>query len=278
MNNNSNTLYRITDDSVLVFDFNTGEKYSATQAANPNVWGRIVEIVTHGFHNNTPLEDVKASVEEVIPAPTSSASHSRREILSRHDIVLRRDNSLVVAGYELPPDFGDTFSELTETQLPAFTAMVKRLYSNKRKYSADALINWIMDNPSLEITDDGCIIGFRSVHQDYLSQHAGYGIVNGVEVEHGHLDNSPGNVIEYPEFMIDHSNKECSLGLHVGTADYANRFVPYGRKLRVVFAPEDVVSFPASMDSYKVRVTRYTVIDDVTDGFVENYVLSGVGH
>ena len=54
--NNNNTLYRITDDSVLVFDFNTGEKYSATQAANPDVWDRIVEIVTHGFHNNTPLE------------------------------------------------------------------------------------------------------------------------------------------------------------------------------------------------------------------------------
>ena len=99
---------------------------------------------------------------------------------------------------------------------------------------------------------------------DGTSTRAGYGIVDGVEYEHDHLKNYVGAVVEIPRSKVDDNRGVgCSVGLHVGDFSYASTFSQ--RLWTVLVNPRDVVSVPSDANERKIRVCRYTVVEENAD-------------
>lgn len=146
---------------------------------------------------------------------------------------------------------------------------MENCYQNPRKHSRDNLYDWL-NTHDFTITPDGMLVGYKGVNADLTSRSAGPGIVNGVPT-HGHLDNSVGNVLEMARSEVQHDpSVGCSVGLHVGTWEYASTFGP--KVLKVLVNPRDVVSVPTDCGWAKMRVCRYKVaevIDNPVNSFVD---------
>lgn len=141
------------------------------------------------------------------------------------------------------------------------TAFINRVLNIKDIVVRESLKKWISSNPSLSVTEEGCIIGYKGVDNNYHSVRSGYGIINGTAID-GHHDCTPGNEIEMPrELVCADPNISCSFGLHVGNLMYARNWSD--RTVRVLFHPEDVVSVAG--ESEKLRVCKYVIIDDITN-------------
>lgn len=185
-----------------------------------------------------------------------------RRSREKYGVTINQEDGSVTlpSGAVLPDAFRRMITSVTdEKDIQAVLAFGEKLVANPLAHARDSLIEWITRNPSLAITRDGDVIGYRGLREDYTSIHSGYGIVNGVHYTDAHLDNSPGNVIEFPREMIDHNpDNFCSVGLHVGTWDFASSFTR-GPIVIVTFSPADVVSPPRDAEQEKIRVSSMTV-------------------
>jgi len=143
-----------------------------------------------------------------------------------------------------------------------------RLAQNPSQASRRALYRWISDR-HLTITTDGLIVGYKGVADNGRSIHKGKGIIHSLNAEgdvtteyidYDSLPNQPGTWVEFPRAEVnpDPSNG-CSLGLHVGTADYARAFGH--RLLTVLVDPAAVVMVPNDSEGQKMRVWQYYVTD-----------------
>jgi hypothetical protein len=170
-------------------------------------------------------------------------------------------------GDELDDVYADQIIEFLEADVEDWKPLVKfyeKALSNIEAHTRENLARWIEsvkahDGSGLTINDDGDIVGYKGVTADLKSIRSGPGIVNG-EVVDGHLDNSPGNVVEMQRSKVEHNPQVgCSVGLHVGTWEYAKGF-SQGPVLEVTVNPRDVVSVPTDCGGQKMRVARYKVV------------------
>jgi hypothetical protein len=143
-------------------------------------------------------------------------------------------------------------------------AFMENVQANPDEHSREQLYEWL-DRHAFTITGDGLIVGYKGVNKtsdgEYVSTRSGPAIVDGEEVN-GYVPNNPGSVIEMPRSSVVHDpSVGCSVGLHVGTYDYASNFTSH--VLEVHVNPRDVVSVPTDSDWAKVRCCRYTVIGEV---------------
>lgn len=125
------------------------------------------------------------------------------------------------------------------------------------------------------ITEDGCLVGYKGCGGTVLepmSKFTGFAIVDGEEYN-GHIPNRVGSVVQMPRSAVQNDpSVGCSVGLHVGTRDYAVQWAPV--LLLVKVNPRDVVSVPYECDSQKMRVCEYTVLK-VTDASEEHQMYHG---
>lgn len=141
-----------------------------------------------------------------------------------------------------------------------------RVDANPSAESRKQLCKWIAAG-KLTVTQDGFIVGYKAVNVDsngtHVSTHPGPGVVDGKEMN-GYIPNKPGSVVEMSRSKVDSNNRnECSVGLHVGTFDYAKWYKGNNANraiLEVNFDPADAVSVPTDHNHSKVRVCRYKVI------------------
>lgn len=151
-----------------------------------------------------------------------------------------------------------------ETSYLPFVRFWERVQANPNEHSRENLMRWLMAE-QFTITDDGFIVGYKGVRADLTSNSSGPGVVNGVSCN-GHLDNSPGNVVEVARSYVEHDpNSACAQGLHVGTWKYANGFGV--KTLEVWVDPADVVSVPTDCNGAKMRVCKYTVKRLLNEGY-----------
>lgn len=205
--------------------------------------------------------------------PVSKEEESMKDLREELGIIINDDNTVTLPnGVVLPNGISSIFNDIDDREhfeyLMNFADLLEK---NPYDYAKNSLIDWIMRNSSLTILPDGRIKGYRAVRNDFKSNHSGYGIVNGVEYENDHLDNTPGNIIEFPSFMIDHNPlSSCSIGIHVGTLDYATDFsYQCGRGSRIVtvaFSPSDVVSPPYDAKQSKIRVSLMEILEEINPG------------
>ncbi len=140
-----------------------------------------------------------------------------------------------------------------------FVNFLEKLSQNSSKDSRESLFDFIQ-KWGLTIRNDGDIIAYKGIKNDYGSVQQGPGIVNNVRIKHGSLDNKPGNLVEIERSYVE-ANRDlaCAQGLHVTTVDYASGWGP--RVVTVAINPRDVVAVPRQ-EIAKMRVCRYEVIAD----------------
>ena len=164
----------------------------------------------------------------------------------------------------------DLLDEGTENYQP-YVNFLEKVYSNTSEGIRENLSRWLKAE-KFTILDNGNILGYRGLNSDYTSKHAGPGIVNGASVN-GHLDNSVGNVVELPVELVEvNAARGCAPGLHVGTYEYASGWAGYGGVIvSVEVDPRHVRSVPYECESHKMRVSKYRVLDTISQKVESRY-------
>lgn len=260
-------------DSTLCFiDLTTGESGNVPQwnKKEEDIKTKVMDIITNPGDSENPVKDI---YNIIIGSQDMTIRNIRKELGVE---VSDSDGKITIGDVVLPARFQKLLSTVdTKEEAQSIVAFAKDLANNPAQHCHEALIEWLLANPSLSFTSDGRVIGYRAVHEDFSSNHSGYGIVNGVEYKDAHLDNSPGNVLEYPRFMVDaNPSKYCSVGLHVGTWDYAAHYLSGNdvHRISVAFRASDVVSPPSDAQQEKIRVSKYTVLEEITAPYEDTII------
>lgn len=146
-------------------------------------------------------------------------------------------------------------------------AFMEKVMQNPNPNSRDQLFLWL-DNGDFTITADGDFVGYKGVRikdgvpSSTVQAPAKDGVtVNGEPVT-GYVPNPDGAVVEMPRSVVDDDeDRYCSVGLHVGTYNYAKGFT--GHVLEVHVNPRDVVSVTSDSNREKIRTCRYTVVKHI---------------
>lgn len=150
-----------------------------------------------------------------------------------------------------------------DADLSPLGAFLRRLERNPSAASRSQLFGWLKAG-GFTLTTDGLIVGYKSVRADGRSAHAGREPVTvqaqdgSVETVIGHVPYPIGATVWMPRDLVNEDrNSACSVGLHVGTFGYAQRFSE--QMLVVLVDPADVVSVPTDSRAQKMRVCRLYV-------------------
>lgn len=138
---------------------------------------------------------------------------------------------------------------------------MENIEANPNERCRNALFEWLEHN-SLAIDEDGFVVCFKGVKNDYTPTRIGPGIVNGVEVKAGeYIKYAPGNLVSIPREKCDESNAHCSTGLHIANRAFAKNFSHSTRVMEVRVNPADVVS--VALDGReKIRCCRLRVVGE----------------
>lgn len=127
-----------------------------------------------------------------------------------------------------------------------------KLMMNPKANVVTELYSFLNHN-DIEISEEGDIIAYRSVKQDWTDFHTGT------------MDNSVGSVVSMPRTLVnDNPNITCSSGLHCSAYEYAASFGGSERRLvKVKVCPSDVVSVPVDYNGQKLRSCKFEVIEEI---------------
>lgn len=140
---------------------------------------------------------------------------------------------------------------------------MKRFLSNLMQNPSYRAVNGLYDfleAAAMPITPDGCFLAYKAVRADWR------------DIYSGRFDNSIGNVVEIPRQQVDEDpDRTCSSGLHVCSFGYLPNFAhANGHVVIVKINPADVVAVPRDYNNTKMRVSKYEVIEEVTDYYKNN--------
>jgi hypothetical protein len=149
---------------------------------------------------------------------------------------------------------------------------IARLQANPSANSVAELYTFL-GYKSLPTTPEGKVLGYKGVQSNYFSStgNADTIVVQGETNDNHQILNKVGSTIEVARRSVDdNKDNHCSFGLHVGSFDYASDWSGAdGKLLLVEFDPADAVSVPTDCNFQKLRVSKYKVIEDITDQKVE---------
>lgn len=188
------------------------------------------------------------------------------------DRVSEAHGKLFIDGDEVQSALADQIVEFVREKKD-FTPLVKfyeNISLNPNDHATESLYGWLTSTGGFTITDEGEIVGYKSVKSTrepgkFLSVHSGTSQVDGEVFKNCQIPNYKGAVIEMPRDTVDFNpNADCSVGLHVGTFEYAKTFSG-DTLLEVHVNPRDVVSVPTGTEGWKMRVRKYTVADVIKE-------------
>ena len=168
---------------------------------------------------------------------------------------LRYDDG--VHSFNFPADLCDRILQIISKGDDATSLMMfaNRLANNPSKRAVSELYGFLKAS-DIEIDADGLVICYKRIRDDYK------------DVYTGKIDNSVGQTVSMPRHMVnDDSSVTCSHGLHVCAKSYLNHYSG-DRIVLCAVDPADFVSIPVDYDNAKARVSKYTVIAEVTDTLV----------
>lgn len=142
-----------------------------------------------------------------------------------------------------------------------------KLLSNPSMNSREQLYKFL-EHENMPLTEDGNVIGYKGVQEDYYSVHGGTNsaLIQGKHNASGQIFNGEGCTIEMVRDQVDDNiNHGCSAGLHIGSHNYADSWGHNGKLMIVEFNPKDAVSVPHCSSYEKLRVCKYTVVGESTD-------------
>ena len=174
------------------------------------------------------------------------------EALQDHPDVQIIGNSLICNNREVTGLLASRVLEMKKLGLdmkPMFN-FITNLMQNPSKRAVDETFGFI-DACNLPITEDGCILAYKRVRQDYKDCHSGT------------IDNSVGAVVEMPRNLVDEDKaRTCSQGLHFCSFNYLKHF--NGERVVVLkINPRNIVAIPMDYNNSKGRCCTYTVVDEI---------------
>ena len=247
--------YTLSENSVTIFW--DGKPYTL-RSDHPNFQLVRKALFDARYDDLGDLIDIKKSVENFVEG----------------DIEVR-DEVVYYKGHRLHGVVVDKLLEMLRSGMKDSAPLVNfitRLQSNPSANSVNELYSFL-SYKSLPNTPEGKVLGYKGVQGDYWSQtgNADTIVLQGETNSRHQILNKVGATIEVARRCVD-DNKDhhCSFGLHVGSYDYANNWAGSDGKLLVVkFDPCDAVSVPTDCDFQKLRVSKYEVVEDITDTRVE---------
>jgi len=235
--------YNLGENSVTIF--NDGQ-VRTVRRENVN-FPQVRQALLDGNYDKVlKLMDSKSAIEDYtlgnieIKDGEVYYNHSNGESEKLHGVVVDKLLSLMREGIKDPS--------------PLFN-FIERLLDNPSKHSVEQLYNFL-NYKELPIDPDGYVIAYKGVRDDYKDKYS------------GKFDNSVGQVLEMKRRDVD-DNPEvgCSYGFHAGSFDYADCYSNHDGRLMVVrFDPKDAVSVPNDSQFQKLRVCKYEVIGEITEG------------
>ena len=174
--------------------------------------------------------------------------------------VLVKNGKLFFKGYEVTGSLAKLIlqfvSEGKEKAAAPFKAFLARAFSNPDPRASTDLYDWVV-NSNLPITEDGFILAWKAVRDDYYSIHGGG--------RDKRFDHHVGNTVEMDRTECDSNpNRTCSTGLHFCSVDYLSMYASGGnRVVAVKIDPADVVAFPKDYGNQKGRACRYEIVGEV---------------
>lgn len=149
-------------------------------------------------------------------------------------------------------------------QLRPAVLFMENLANNPSRESREHLWSWLRER-DFTLTSSGHIIGYKAVRNTPDNQSISSGredvTVNG-RVYRGRIPNPVGADVAISRAEVNPNREHgCSVGLHVGTWEYAAEFGRGEDKvLTVSVNPRDVVAVPDDCEQQKMRVCRYNVL------------------
>ena len=153
------------------------------------------------------------------------------------------------------------------------TNFLNLLADNPLPGVAEDLFEWL-DRGDMPITDDGYIIAYKAVREDYYSHHSG---------KRGRVLHALNTVVTMPREEVDDNRRnECSYGLHFCSYGYLSIYNGGSKVIIVKINPADVVAIPTDYHRQKGRTWRMEVIaevprEEMKDALVGRYVISEMG-
>jgi hypothetical protein len=253
------------DEPVVRFDLNIDQDGNGTVTVVSDDGESVV--VTNDHANFRRI--VQACLAGEDPTPFLSVAAAVKAIDGRVEV---HRNFVTFNGEAIDNSLTETILRWTREgrDTTGLVRFLENLQANPSQRSREQLFDWLQAK-DITITEDGHFIGYKGVREDFRSCTAGPATVNGEDLEHDHVPNDVGNVIEVPrEYVQVDPNQGCSTGLHVGNYSYARGFGQL--LLEVKVNPADVVSVPADCSFQKLRCCRYEVVgvheedfDDLSD-------------
>lgn len=153
------------------------------------------------------------------------------------------------------------FMEEGRDDFAPLAKFLENVSDNPNPKSREVLFDWLEAN-SLAIDEDGYVVAFKGVGNDYTPSQRGPGIVNGVDLgDNALIEYKPGNIVSIERSKCDESNARCSTGLHVANRRFADTFNRTPKTVEVRINPRDVVS--VALDGReKIRCCRLRVVGD----------------
>lgn len=158
--------------------------------------------------------------------------------------------------------------EVGEQGYLPFVRLLEKLALNPNPLSRIHTYRWI-DAAKLTITEDGDIVGYKSVKDTFFSHTSGENEVTVTDLDGnvlwqgtGYVPNNLNTFVTMKREEVDpHRDVLCSNGLHIATWDYASSFCGGGTIVKVIVDPADVVSIPSDHGDQKMRACKYKVVE-----------------
>lgn len=243
------------DEGENIVVFVNGETLTA-HSSHPN-YTRIVDLAKASDPDVAGLFDVAKTVSKRFETLTERVSSRNGRIYLDGDEV---NNALTKQILRFLDEDNEDWVSLVN--------FFENVLANPDAHSREQLFEWL-DRHEFTITHDGMIVGYKGVNRvddGFTSISHGPAVVDGEEVN-GAVPNNIGSIVEMSRSnVVADPAVGCSVGLHVGTFEYARDF-SRGAVLEVHVNPRDVVSVPTDCDFQKVRCCRYYVHSEVTEKF-----------
>jgi hypothetical protein len=145
----------------------------------------------------------------------------------------------------------------------ALAKFMENIAENPNENSRNQLYEWL-ELHHLAIDEDGCVVCFKGVSNDYKPSRSGPGRVvypdgRVVEQQSGMLDYTPGNIVSIDRAIVNEDkNVHCSVGLHVANRRYAQSHM--SRVVEVRVDPRHFVSVTADSSREKIRCCQLRVV------------------
>lgn len=163
------------------------------------------------------------------------------------------DNIVHVEGKPVPEGLSKKIIGFAKEGLPykPLLNFWNKLKNNPSHRNVQSLFEFL-DRNEYPITEDGDIIAYKGVNEDWTDCHTGT------------ILNTIGKTLSMPRNEVnDNPNLACQSGFHVANFSFAWSYGSRGHMIMVSVNPEHVVSMPNAYEFTKMRVCEYTVISEV---------------